>query len=312
MVRSLDPLPSRFEFLQSRTFWREWPAPEPQYRCQAVIDPYQGCAYGCRYCFAAAEEVAEAAHPLDCRVGVKTNAAFLLNRELQRRGAPVSVLVGGASDPYQPAEERFRITRHCLEILIRFNCPVHVLTKSEGVLQDLDLLAPYSDRGAAVATVSLVGLRGGLTEWLEPHAASPARRLRLVSELNSRGVLCGVALAPLLPRLNDSPQDLREFFRAASSAGAAWVLPTAFRVEPDGPAAKNFLGALRDRQPELVPLYSRWGADAPEAASWRRGVWDTLRGLSELTHLPLHLPVDGASEADILPWPAWSEPVARA
>jgi DNA repair photolyase len=298
--------PSRFEFVQARTPWRELGEPHPQYRCRALLDPYQGCALGCRYCFGATEESFHVMDPSICRVGVKTNLPYLLSREIKKRLSPLSVLIGAAADPYQPAERRFRLTRRILELFINAGFPIHVLTKSEDVLNDVDLLAPYSEKGLAVVTISLCSLKPEMAEWLEPYAPPPSRRLSLMRTLARRGVVAGVALSPVFPRLTDNPADLKELFRKASSHGASYVLPTAFcRGSEDAPTSR-FLQTLEARFPGQVSYYRRifdGGADDIEA--WRGQTWEVLKYLSDQHRVPLHLPVDGAAAPESLPAVLW-------
>lgn len=299
--------PFRFEFIQVRSLWRELPATHPQYLCDAVFDPYAGCAFGCRYCFGVTDESLAAAAPSDCRVGVKTNAPYLLRRELGESSRRGSVLVGAESDPYQPADERFQLTRQCLELLVASERPVHVLTKSRGVLRDADILGPYSHRGLLTVTVSLCSLREPLVEWLEPNAPPPSERLDLVKDLNRRGISAGVALSPLLPRLTDNPQDLKEMLRAAAAHGAAYVLPTGYSAQPSERTRKRFLEVLQAHRPELAPFYDQIArGENAEHAAWRRATWQTLSKAAEEAGIPLTLPVEGATRPDTLPDEFWT------
>ncbi len=303
------------------------PQMHPLYMSQAFVDPYVNCAFGCVYCYGFNRFMPVEAEELsDSRVGVKTNAPFLLAQHLKTLSSPVPVVLGGVSDPYQPAEEQFCLTRRCLELLIDAHCPIVLNTKSALVLRDVDLLAPASEKGLALVNISVSTMKRSLSDWLEPLAPPPIDRLALIKKLSRRGVLSGAVIAPVFPRLTDHPVDLRLLIRTLAKHEAAYALPsslwlTAARsVKPETspesgqdatPAHgsdealfwKGFEAVLSQNRPELVPYYERLAGveNEVEYMEWRRNVWALLTELCAQYHLPMNLPVDGAFSFSMLP-----------
>lgn len=186
------------------------------------INPYRGCEHGCIYCFARPTHAYLGLSPgldFETRLLAKPEAAALLRRELARPGyrcAPMAL--GTNTDPYQPVERTWRITRQVLEVLAECAHPVSIVTKSALVERDLDILAPLAERRLAQVFVSLTTLDRDLSRRMEPRAAAPERRLRTIERLCAAGVPTGVLLAPLIPALNDA--EVENLLRAARRAGA--------------------------------------------------------------------------------------------
>jgi DNA repair photolyase len=186
------------------------------------INPYRGCEHGCIYCYA---------RPTHCYLGhsagldfetliyAKTNAAELLERELARPAyRPTTIALGAVTDPYQPAERELGITRSILEVLDRTNHPVGIVTKSAGVLRDVDILARLAEKRLVKVAVSVTTLDSKLARSMEPRAATPPRRLAAIRELAAAGIPVTVMVAPVLPALNDS--EIEAILEAAAEAGA--------------------------------------------------------------------------------------------
>lgn len=186
------------------------------------INPYRGCEHGCIYCYA---------RPSHCYLGLsagidfetqlfsKPNAAELLERELAARNyLPKSIALGANTDPYQPVERRLKITRSILEVLSKTQHPVGIVTKSQLVLRDIDILAPMAAKGLARVAVSITTLDHKLARLMEPRATTPMRRLNAVHELNAAGIPTSVMVAPILPALTD--HELEAILEAAHEHGA--------------------------------------------------------------------------------------------
>src|ERR1700722_539853 len=186
------------------------------------INPYKGCEHGCIYCFARPTHAYLGLSPgadFESRLFAKPNAAELLVRELSAPGyVPKTIAMGTNTDPYQPTEKRMRITRSILEVLRDFNHPVGIVTKSNLVLRDLDILGPMAEKGLAKVAVSVTTLDRHLARVMEPRASTPPRRLEAVRALNDAGVPAGVMFAPVIPALND--EELEAVLGAAKEAGA--------------------------------------------------------------------------------------------
>jgi DNA repair photolyase len=189
------------------------------------INPYKGCEHGCVYCFARPTHSYLDLSPgldFESRIFHKPHAAELLRRELRRpRYECTTIALGTNTDPYQPGERRLRITRSILETLHEFRHPLTVVTKSNLVLRDLDLLAPMARDNLAAVFLSITTLDRTLARRMEPRAPTPDRRLTALRELSRAGVRTGVLASPMIPGLNDS--ELEAVLEAAAAAGARYA-----------------------------------------------------------------------------------------
>jgi DNA repair photolyase len=185
------------------------------------LNPYRGCEHGCIYCYARPTHSYLNLSPgldFETRIIAKPNLAQRLSEELQRRSyVPRQIVIGSATDAYQPIERRLRITRSVIELLHQCQHPLAIVTKGSGVERDLDLLVPMAARGLAAVYVTITTLDGELARRLEPRAASPLRRLRTIRALAEAGVPVGVSVAPQIPFVND---DMEQVLAAAAEAGA--------------------------------------------------------------------------------------------
>ena len=187
------------------------------------INPYQGCEHGCIYCYARPSHAYLGLSPgldFETKLFAKTNAVQLLHAELSRPGyrcEPISL--GANTDPYQPIERTYKITRGVLEVLSECNHPLGIVTKSALVERDLDLLAAMARKGLVQVFISIGTLDHELMRRLEPRTTAPKRRLEVLRALSAAGVPCGVLVAPLIPFLNDS--DMETVLQRSAEAGAA-------------------------------------------------------------------------------------------
>jgi len=187
-----------------------------------AVNPYRGCEHGCIYCYARPTHAYLGFSPgldFETRLVFKPDVADLLEKELRKPGyVPRTLALGSNTDPYQPVERTLKLTRTVLQVLDRFNHPVSIVTKSAGVLRDLDILADMAKRRLARVYVSVTTLDPALARVMEPRAATPARRLHAIAELTRAGVPCGVMTAPMIPGLNDA--EMEKILEAAARAGA--------------------------------------------------------------------------------------------
>ncbi|HEY8531368.1 MAG TPA: radical SAM protein, partial [Limnochorda sp.] len=182
---------------------------------------------------------------------VKRNLPELLERELAKRSwRREPVAVGTATDPYQPAEGRYRITRRILELLLRYRTPADVVTKSPLILRDVDLLAELHRAAGVQVSISLATLDRGLVRALEPGSPPPAARLQALRRLSELGIPTGILVAPVLPGLTDGLASLAAVVRAAQQAGAAWLGHQVLRL-CEG-AREVYLERLEEILPELA------------------------------------------------------------
>lgn len=187
-----------------------------------AVNPYRGCEHGCVYCYARPTHAYLGYSPgldFESKLTYKPEVAELLEKELRKPGYQARTLaLGSNTDPYQPVERTLQLTRSVLEVLDRFNHPVGIVTKSAGVLRDVDILASMAKRNLVRVYISLTTLDSKLARTMEPRAATPARRLHAIAELTRAGVPAGVLTAPMIPGLNDV--EMEKLLEAASRAGA--------------------------------------------------------------------------------------------
>ena len=223
----LPPLKTTVMIQASRTIIARNDSPDIPFT--QSINPYQGCEHGCIYCYARPTHAYLDLSPgldFETKLFAKPNAATLLRAELARPGYVCDpIALGTNTDPYQPIEREWKVTRSILEVLSECEHPFSIVTKSSLVERDLDLIAPMAAKRMARVYVSITTLDRELARTLEPRAAAPQRRLQTIETLAAAGVPVGVMTAPMIPQLND--HDLEAILEAAAARGAssaAWVL----------------------------------------------------------------------------------------
>jgi len=196
------------------------------------INPYRGCEHGCIYCYARPSHAYMGLSPgldFESKIFFKPDAARLLEQELSKPGyKPERIHIGGNTDPYQPAERKLRITRGILQVLDRFNHPLSIITKSNLIVRDVDILGVMAGRGLASAVVSVTTLDRSLARAMEPRAATPGKRLEAISRLAEAGVPVGVSFAPAIPGLND--HEMEAVLEAGAKAGATSAFYVTLRL----------------------------------------------------------------------------------
>ena len=194
----------------------------PDILFEKSINPYRGCEHGCSYCFARpthAFQGLSSGLDFETKIFAKPNAAELLEKELRAPSyQPATIALGSNTDPYQPVERRFRITRSILEVLSRMNHPVGIVTKSALVTRDIDILSQMADRQLAKVAISITTLDPKLARRMEPRAASPAKRLETIRKLTEAGIPVSVLVAPIIPAIND--HEIEAILKASAAAGA--------------------------------------------------------------------------------------------
>jgi len=221
------------------------------------LNPYMGCVHRCTFCYVRHFE-RRSDRPSDDRYGnsirVKTNVADVLRRELARASWEHDhVVVGAATDPYQPAEGKYKLTRACLEAFRDAANPFSIITRGPMILRDLDVLVEAARRADVAVTFSIPTLDEEVWKRTEPSTAHPRQRLRALKELVDAGLKASVGMAPILPGISDRPEQLREVVRAARQAGATGVWANLLFLRPG--TREHFLEHLAEDWPEQVPLY---------------------------------------------------------
>src|SRR6266849_4413210 len=258
-----------------------------------TINPYRGCEFACKYCYAryTHEYMELDGSEFEKKIYVKKDAAPLLAYDISRKysyaseasgGArPDHIAIGTATDPYQPAEREYGVTRACLEELAkREGLSISVITKSNQIVRDIDLFKKIADRSELSLNVTITTLRPKLARLLEPRAPRPDLRLAAVRQLREAGLAVGVSASPLLPGITDAEGELEAVAAAAKEAGAQWFVSGVLFLMPS--SAKEFMPFVREKFPRLVKQYEEWfsrNAYAPE--EYRRRISERVRQLRQ-------------------------------
>jgi DNA repair photolyase len=221
------------------------------------LNPYMGCEHRCAFCYVRAYEK-RADRPSDGEYGrairIKVNVAEVLRGELGRRSwRRETVVIGAATDPYQPAEGTYRLTRACLQAFADFASPAGLITRGPMIVRDVDVLAALARRAQVNITFSIPTLDDEVWRRTEPGTAHPRQRLRAVERLSAAGLRVGVGMAPILPGLSDRPDQIEAVVRAARDAGASHLWSGLLHLR-DG-TRQHFLETLERYWPELLPRY---------------------------------------------------------
>ncbi|WP_338489002.1 PA0069 family radical SAM protein [Pseudomonas trivialis] len=228
------------------------------------INPYRGCEHGCIYCYARPSHAYWDMSPgldFETRLIAKSNAAEVLEQQLSRPGyvcAPINL--GSNTDPYQPIEREYKITRQTLEVLLRYRHPVTIITKGSLILRDLDLLTELARQRLVAVMISLTSLDDELKRILEPRAAAPKARLRAIRVMREAGIPVGVLCSPMIPMINDS--ELESLLTEAHAAGAQSAAYMLLRLPL-----------------EVAPLFEEWlAAHYPQRAAHVMSLVRQVRG----------------------------------
>lgn len=240
-----------------------------------TINPYRGCEFACKYCYARyTHEFMELREGVDFerKIYVKQHAAWMLRRDLKRVKAGEEIAIGTATDPYQPAERRYGVTRAILEeFSLHHGLDLGIVTKSNLVLRDLDVLREVARHNQLFVNLTITTLNTDLARILEPRAPRPDLRLEAMRKLNEAGVDAGVICAPVLPGITDSPRDLEALVRAVAQAGGKYIFANPLFLKPC--SAAIFLPFLEKEFPQLVePYRQRYGERAFVSASYRKRI----------------------------------------
>ncbi len=222
-----------------------------------TINPYRGCEFGCRYCYARyTHEFMEMRDGMDFeqKIYVKQHAADLLRHDLHRVKTGEAIALGTATDPYQPAERRYEVTRAILEEFSRHRgFELGIVTKSNSILRDKDLLQEVARSNRLSIHITITTLNTELARILEPRAPRPDLRMEAVRTLRQAGLHVGVSCSPVIPGITDAPKDLEALIRAAAEAGADHLFANPLFLKPCSAAV--FLPFLEQNFPHLAENY---------------------------------------------------------
>jgi DNA repair photolyase len=244
-----------------------------------TINPYRGCEFACKYCYARyTHEFMEMRDGVDFerKIYVKQHAAEMLRRDLRRVKPDEGIAIGTATDPYQPAEKKYEVTRAILEEMARQRgLEIGIVSKSTLMLRDIDVLRRVAERNRLFVNVTITTLDVGLARMLEPRAPRPDLRLDALRKLNEGGVDAGVICAPVLPGITDKPADLENIVRATAEAGGKYIYANPLFLKPCSAAV--FLPFLEREFPSLVNKYrSRFENRAFVSAAYHKRISDLI------------------------------------
>ncbi len=253
------------------------------------INPYRGCEFGCRYCYArythefmaprGGEPGSELSLPdaFERVIFLKQNAAWMLEQELKRVDRRMLLAIGTATDPYQPIERRARITRSILEVFARQQgFQLGIVTKSNLVVRDVDLLQEIAGLNSLTVHITITTPDAALARKLEPRAPRPDLRFAAVRRLREKGIAAGVFCSPVMPGINDAPRQIDAMAKRASEAGALFFSANPLFLKPC--SRETYFGFLRQHFPELVPEYNkRFGKAEFAAPEYRRELSVTVK-----------------------------------
>jgi DNA repair photolyase len=293
------------------------------------INPYVGCAFGCAYCYARyahryAMERATAKEPTDAplvedqdraelppwlaferRIFVKRNAAEVLRRALQERSGRIgavrrgeTIVIGTATDPYQPAERVFRVTRAVLDVLAaERSLRLVIITKSALVTRDIDLLSRIMQHSRLTVHLSLITTDRELARRIEPRAPTPEARLRALRRLHEAGIEVGVNVMPVLPGITDRPDALVDLVRHVQQAGATYINACALRLQAS--ARRRYLPFIGEEFPHLAARYeAAYATDYQASPKYREGLQRFMQRVCREEGIPYGAPDDDAQHAN--------------
>jgi DNA repair photolyase len=243
-----------------------------------TINPYRGCEFACKYCYAryTHEYMEIDGGEFEKQIFVKQDAAALLARDVTQKYSYESkasnytqaehIAIGTATDPYQPAEREYGVTRACLEELAkREGLSISIITKSNQIVRDIDILKVIASKSALSINITVTTLKPRLARLLEPRAPRPDLRLAALRELRDAGLHVGLSASPLLPGITDQEGEMESLAKAAKDAGAEWFFSGVLFLMPA--SARQFLPFIREKFPKLAKQYAQWYAKnsyAPE------------------------------------------------
>ncbi|MFH1282092.1 MAG: radical SAM protein [bacterium] len=201
--------------------------PHPQFLHELFVDPYAGCSFGCKYCWSLRQKKVDIVDSgYHGYVGIKTDIIYHLNKFLSNSDKQYTFLVGADIDPYQLIEEKYLLTKTVLETLLKHECPVTIITKSELILKDLELLQELCKKDLLTVLVSLSTMDEDASNIWEKNAPPPQKRLKIIEKLIIKDIPTGVALMPIIPYVNDSKEMLKNLFSEAENVGVELIIPS--------------------------------------------------------------------------------------
>jgi len=251
------------------------------------LNPYKGCVHSCHYCYARRYHNfldLNAGRDFESVIFVKANLPHVLRQELRRASwVGDEVAIGTATDPYQPIEGRYQLTRRCLEAFRDHANPVSLITKGTLIIRDVDILSDLANRAGCTVCFSITTLDRERWQQLEPGTPPPAQRLRAMEKLVNSGVRAGVLLSPVIPGITDDMANLESVVRSSADHGAQFLGTRILYLQPG--TREHFRGFLNAEYPSLLAEYRRLfpGSYAPK--QFQEGIRENVQMLKELHEL---------------------------
>ncbi len=246
-----------------------------------AINPYRGCEFGCRYCYAryTHEFLEQTPEEFERKIYFKQNGPWLLAQELKRLKPDTEISIGTATDPYQPLERKLEITRALLEVFAQHNgLRLGIVTKSTLIERDADLLKNIAAKNSLTVHLTVTTMSASLARVLEPRAPRPDLRIRTLARLREAGLRAGVMCSPLMPGINDSRRSLSSVAKAAASADASFFTAGALFLKPC--SLPTFLAFVRENFPNLLASYEqRYSKSAFVSAEYRQRVSEVVESV---------------------------------
>ncbi len=268
-----------FFSLDARSILNRCDVPRMPFRW--TINPYRGCEFACKYCYARyTHEFMELGDlEFEQKIYVKQNVDWLLRRDLKKVKPGEEIAIGTATDPYQPAEEKFEATRAILTEFSRHRgFDIGIVTKSNLILRDLDVLKRVAENNSLFVNITITTLDTQLARILEPRAPRPDLRMDAVRLLNAAGIDAGVICAPVVPGITDSPAALNDLVHATKEAGGKYIFANPLFLKPC--SATVFLPFLEKEFPHLVAEYhQRFESKAFMPEPYRKRISELMRKL---------------------------------
>jgi len=254
----------KFKEIKTKTVLNKYKYRDNWFWCRYSVNPYRGCQFACNYCDAITEKylVHENIEDFSRIIYVKTNAPELLEKELKKAEKDV-VALSGVTDPYQPAERKYEVTRKVLETLRDNGFPAHIGTKSDLVLRDADILSEISKKSWCTVSFTVTTFDKNLLSLLEPFSPPPERRLEAMRKLREARIMAGVDFTPIIPYLLDNENNIREVIGKAAENNAEYLLPGAGMTLRSNQKTR-WLGLLKENWPELIEKYEKLYCESQE------------------------------------------------
>ena len=266
---------------------------DPWFLDDYTVNPFSGCSFNCLYCYIRGSKYGQ---HMERKMSVKVNAPELLDKALRSRakkGQHGIIVLSSATDPYLQLEKELGLTRRLLEIILHYRFPVHIITKSDLVLRDADLLKEIDNKAilpsdlthlekGAIVTFSFSSIEEKVSKIFEPGAVLPARRLKAMNHLSETGFLTGVSMMPLLPWISDTSEQMENMFQSFSVHGAQYIFPAHLNLYGNDLASSKVLvmNAIRKYYPELLPKYLKYFEKSDDMpAYYKTAFYEKMSGL---------------------------------